>query len=160
MSSCRIHVIIARIKWNLNFLNRVLKSTQILNFMKIRLIGAEILHANRRTDMSKVIAAFGNIANAPKNVHIQQSITSIQQSIPLYKTLGSTLYNNQCHSIQHSIHIYTTLNSSLYKTQFLSIQNSVPLYTTLSYSLHNTQFPSIQHSVPLYKTINISLYNT
>jgi len=35
--------------------------------MKIRPVGAELLHADGRTDMTKLIAAFHNFANAPKN---------------------------------------------------------------------------------------------
>jgi len=35
--------------------------------MKIRLIGAELFHAEERTDM-KLIVAFRNFANPPKNV--------------------------------------------------------------------------------------------
>jgi ribosomal protein L16/L10AE len=35
--------------------------------MKIRLVGAELLHANRRTDKTKLIVALRNFANASKN---------------------------------------------------------------------------------------------
>ena len=35
--------------------------------MKIRPVGAELLHANRRTDITKLIVALRNFANAPKN---------------------------------------------------------------------------------------------
>jgi len=34
--------------------------------MKIRPVGAELLHADRRTDMMKLIVAFRNFANSPK----------------------------------------------------------------------------------------------
>jgi len=37
-----------------------------LNFVKIRPVGAELFHADRRTDMTKLIAATLNFANAPK----------------------------------------------------------------------------------------------
>jgi hypothetical protein len=36
--------------------------------MKIRPVGAELLHVNRRTDMPKLTVAFRNSANVPKNV--------------------------------------------------------------------------------------------
>jgi hypothetical protein len=36
------------------------------NFMNIRPMGAELFHADRRTDMTNLIAAFRNFANAPK----------------------------------------------------------------------------------------------
>jgi hypothetical protein len=35
--------------------------------MKIRLMGAELCHADRRTDITKLKVAFRNFANAPKN---------------------------------------------------------------------------------------------
>jgi hypothetical protein len=34
--------------------------------MKIRPVGAEMLHADGRTDMTKLIVVFRNFANAPK----------------------------------------------------------------------------------------------
>jgi len=42
------------------------KKSLILNFVKIRPVGAELFHADGRTDM-KLIAAFRNFVNAPKN---------------------------------------------------------------------------------------------
>ena len=35
--------------------------------MKIRSVGTELFHADRGTDMTKIIVAFRNIANAPNN---------------------------------------------------------------------------------------------
>ena len=35
--------------------------------MKFRTVEAKLLHAERRTDMTKIIVAFRNFANAPKN---------------------------------------------------------------------------------------------
>ena len=35
--------------------------------MKIRPVGAELFHAHRRTDMNKLMVAFSNSANTPKN---------------------------------------------------------------------------------------------
>jgi hypothetical protein len=35
--------------------------------MKIRPVGAEMLHSDGRTDMAKLIVAFRNPANAPEN---------------------------------------------------------------------------------------------
>ena len=37
--------------------------------MKIRPVGAELFHANRRTDMTKLIVAFRNFANATLKLH-------------------------------------------------------------------------------------------
>jgi len=43
------------------------KNTLKSNFMKIRPVGAELFHADGRTDMTKLIVVFRNFANAPKN---------------------------------------------------------------------------------------------
>jgi len=50
----------------LEFSVRFSKKPQISNFTKIRPVGDEFCHANRRTDM-KLIVAFRNFAKAPKN---------------------------------------------------------------------------------------------
>jgi len=42
------------------------KNTQTPNFVKIRPLGAEWFHADRRTDITKLIVAFRNFANALK----------------------------------------------------------------------------------------------
>jgi hypothetical protein len=40
------------------------EKSQIWNFFKIRPVGAESFHADRRTDMTKLMVAFRNFANA------------------------------------------------------------------------------------------------
>jgi hypothetical protein len=42
------------------------KSTQTLNSIKNRPVGAELFHADRRTDTTKLTVAFRNFAKAPK----------------------------------------------------------------------------------------------
>ena len=42
--------------------------------MKICPVGAELFHADRRTDITKVIMAFRNIANAPKENETRNSV--------------------------------------------------------------------------------------
>ena len=54
------------------FLDRFSKNTPISNFMKIRPVGTELFHADRRTDgrtdwQNEPNSLFGNFANAPKN---------------------------------------------------------------------------------------------
>jgi hypothetical protein len=36
--------------------------------MKIRLVGAELFHADGQTDMMKLIVAFSQFSNAPNNM--------------------------------------------------------------------------------------------
>ena len=40
--------------------------------MKIPPMGAELLHADRRTDMTKLIVIFRNFANVPKKVSLKR----------------------------------------------------------------------------------------
>jgi hypothetical protein len=49
-----------------HFLNRFSKNTQIPNFMKIRQVEAEMFHAARRTDLTKLMIAFRNYENVSK----------------------------------------------------------------------------------------------
>ena len=49
-----------------NFLDRFSKNNQISNFTKICPVGADLLHVDGQTDMTKLIVAFRNFANAPK----------------------------------------------------------------------------------------------
>ena len=55
----------------MDFLHRFSKDTQIWNFTKIRPVEAELFHAHERTDvqtdMTKLIVAFRNFTDAPKN---------------------------------------------------------------------------------------------
>ena len=53
------------------------------NFIKIRLVGVEFFHANRRTDMTKLTVAFRNFTNAPKNDR-------------KWKISEATLWGNKC----------------------------------------------------------------
>jgi len=51
----------------LNFIDKYSKNATESNLMKIRRVGAELFHADRRTDMKNLIVAFQNFANALKN---------------------------------------------------------------------------------------------
>jgi hypothetical protein len=51
---------------NLNFWTVFRKNAQIYNLIKIRPMGAELFHADWRSDMTELTVAFRNFANAPK----------------------------------------------------------------------------------------------
>jgi len=57
-SSRSMDVILVRLQQNLNFLDGVLKSTHIPNFMKICPVGAELFHANRHGDANSRFSQF------------------------------------------------------------------------------------------------------
>ena len=44
----------------LEFSRQIFEKTQISSFIKIRPVGAELFHADRQTDMTKLIVAFRN----------------------------------------------------------------------------------------------------
>jgi hypothetical protein len=67
-SSCKVTVILVPLYRNLNFPDRFSSPTLTSNFIKIRPVGAELLHADRRTNITNLAVAFRNFANAPKNV--------------------------------------------------------------------------------------------
>jgi hypothetical protein len=60
-----------QILMKIEFCQRLSKNNRISNFMKIRPVGAELLHADGRkdvqTDMTKLMIAFRSFVNAPKN---------------------------------------------------------------------------------------------
>ena len=49
---------------NLIFCTAFFFNFPISNFTKIRAVGSELFHADGRTDMTKLIAAFRNFANS------------------------------------------------------------------------------------------------
>jgi hypothetical protein len=69
-SSCNVPVNLVRFFWDLNFLYIFPKNTHLSNFTKIRPVGADVFHANKRTegqaDMTNLIDTFCNFANASK----------------------------------------------------------------------------------------------
>ena len=61
-------IILVRFKLNSNFIERRSKNTQISHLMKIRLVGAELFHADVRTDRhDEDNGRFRNFVNALKN---------------------------------------------------------------------------------------------
>jgi len=57
-SSCKVSVTLSTFSWKFNFLGRFSKNTQVTNFVKIRLVWAQLFHADWRTDMIKLTVVF------------------------------------------------------------------------------------------------------
>ena len=73
--------------------------------MKIRPVGAELFHADRRTDMRKLILAFRHFANKPKNTHItRRGVSHIPQVCYVHHV--RTLYQESLRSLPRSLHCY------------------------------------------------------
>jgi hypothetical protein len=51
----------------LEFSRYIFETQKILNFVKIHPVVAELFQADRQTNMTKLIVAFRNFADAPKN---------------------------------------------------------------------------------------------
>jgi len=63
--SYKIPIILVRFYWKLTSLDSFSENIQI-NFFKIRPVGAELFHADGRTDMTKLLVAIRNFSQAPK----------------------------------------------------------------------------------------------
>ena len=90
-SSCKAPVTLDQILTK-KFIDRFSKNTQISNFMKIRPVGAEVFHTGGQTDMTKLMIAFRNFANAP------QKQAGIREAPPLLTELHLKEADNSTHS--------------------------------------------------------------
>jgi hypothetical protein len=55
----------------IEFSRQSLEKYSNIKFHKIRPVGVQLFHAARRKDTMKLIVAFHNFANAPKNNHLE-----------------------------------------------------------------------------------------
>ena len=72
-SCCKVPFVLVRFEWNLNFVDKFSKNTQMSNFMKIRSVWAELSmwtdgQTDRQTYVTKLIIPFRNFANAPVKI--------------------------------------------------------------------------------------------
>jgi hypothetical protein len=68
-SSCKVQVILVRFQWNLNFRDSFSKNIRLSNFLDVRPVGAELFHADRRTDLTKLIVRFSQFCKSAQHVH-------------------------------------------------------------------------------------------
>ena len=57
-SSCKVIVILVRFYWLLDFLDKFMKNTCILNLTEIRPVGAEFFHTGRQRDTIRLFSQF------------------------------------------------------------------------------------------------------
>ena len=58
-------LLLSEILMKLGFSRQIFEHTQISAFAKIRAVETELFHADRRTDMTKLIVSLRNFANEP-----------------------------------------------------------------------------------------------
>jgi hypothetical protein len=64
-------VILIRFLWNLNFLDIFSKHAQVSNLMKIRSVGAELIHRDEWMDrLDELVVAARSFADAPQNCSV------------------------------------------------------------------------------------------
>jgi len=130
-----VPVILVRFAWNLNFLNRFSKNPKMSNFMHNRQVGAELCgRRDGRTDerkderkdgqMTKLIVAFRNFANAPKNTPLKFEViryslscvvTFFTASRQIRTASSHVVFNSFTHRPPVWSH-YAELRMSSYKT--------------------------------------------
>ena len=71
MYSCKVPAILVRFYSKLASVDRFSKNTKISSSIKICPVGAELFHANGRTDMTTLTVAFHDFSRAP--LHYQLS---------------------------------------------------------------------------------------
>jgi hypothetical protein len=71
------------------------KKTQISNLTKICPVGAELFHADGRTDLTKLIVAFRNFAKAPQKVNITALMNVNRNEIILTSCVQSLTGSNR-----------------------------------------------------------------
>jgi hypothetical protein len=77
------------------------KNIQISNFMEIRPVWVKLFHANRRTDVTKLIVALSQCLNAPKNGFLLTAdLSSLQTCMKLSRPLCSVAFSEVDSGIQ------------------------------------------------------------
>ena len=80
-SSCKVSFIPVRFSWKLNFRDRFSKNIKLSNLVKIHPVGAKLFSEDGRKDMTKLIVAFRDFANAPKNTLVRCPLLALATSI-------------------------------------------------------------------------------
>jgi len=81
--SCKVAIILVRFQWNLNFLGRFSKNTQISNFTKLRPVGADLFHEGGRNDRHDAAnSRFSQFCERAWNSYNLTCLQSFSNAIP------------------------------------------------------------------------------
>ena len=78
----KYRLFLSRINETSIFLDGFSKNTEMSNFMKIRTVGVELTRTDRRTEMTKLLAAFHNFGKKSENACFIREILLILSSNP------------------------------------------------------------------------------
>jgi len=129
-------------KKNSNFLDRFSKNTQLSNFMKTRwVLQSCYIRTDRRTDLTKRMAAYRNIANAPTTYRVSPQTSSFKFKV-IHHTVRQATLKTATALLQTSVKTCSDVNcySSKGNSQFQR-RYSLQLTSLQSYpSSTNTSF--------------------
>jgi len=77
------------------------------NFMKIRPVGTELFHVDGRTDMTKLMVAFHNCVNEPKEkkpILIQVTLLLLSMVISMRYSIQNVQNMTVCNTALHTPH--------------------------------------------------------
>jgi hypothetical protein len=111
------------------------ENIQIQNFMKIRPVGDELFHADGRTGMRKLIAAFRNFSKTPKGTFLYKKASAYRSPYYTSRLWISLSYSLQC--LQKRIKERVLKNCK----QFLRLKRAL----RFKYNTANIIYIDIQH---------------
>ena len=86
--SCRVPRYSCHISMKLEFSRDILEQIfKMSNYIKIRPIGTELFHADRQSDMTKLIVAFRNFANTPSSVKVLNGCSPVRINTTCFLSL-------------------------------------------------------------------------
>ena len=123
MSSCKVHIILVKYQWNVNFLDIFSKNPEISN-LETPSVGVELLHVDgqtdRKTDMRKLIVTIRNFTKAPKNLSECVWITHCAHCSEFVVVISYFDYKN---SPLRSLYLLHSFNVLLIYLMVISVTN-------------------------------------
>jgi hypothetical protein len=141
--SCNVPVIPVGFYSKIKFHRHVFEKFEVLSFIKIRPVAAELFHADRRTKIMNLIAAFRKFASASENKILWQHISSrpskssnvnyvltwILSACPLAKSFSVYIFYFFPTSLRNYITIGDTWGSGFRETKNRSVKMDHKFYS-------------------------------